>query len=100
MLSETVIEPNKHEVSEQVMHGSFVAGDSIGRAKLRLLPSGRYRITLKGSDAKGRSVSEQTEFILFGKGDKKPPVASYMAGRRKPFVYREKESRIYFWNIP
>ncbi|MDD4404270.1 MAG: alpha-2-macroglobulin family protein [Parabacteroides sp.] len=77
MLSETVIEPNKPEVSEQVMHESFVAGDSIGRAKLRLLPSGRYRITLKGSDAKGRSVSEQTEFILFGKGDKKPPVASH-----------------------
>lgn len=76
-LKETETEPNKLAVAEQVMQGDFVEGDSIGRAKLRTLSSGRYRIVLKGSDKKGRPVSEQTEFILYGKGDKKPPVASH-----------------------
>ena len=67
-------DPGKLPVVRQVISGKFNAGDSIGSSLLRKLPSGRYRIELKGSDSKNRTVTEQSEFILYGTGDKKPPV--------------------------
>lgn len=67
-----------YEVDKQVATGTFTTNEPIGQNVFSPLPSGRYRLLLQAKDNKGRLVKEQTDFILYGKHDKRPPVFSHI----------------------
>lgn len=61
----------------KLAEGSFTTGRPLSRNLLSRLPSGLVRLRLQATDGKGRTVSEQQDFILYGRKDKRPPVCSH-----------------------
>ncbi len=77
-LSDDEADNETHEVDKQMASGSFTSGKEIDRSVLRKLPSGRYRITLKASDLKGRPASTERDFIIYSLHDSKPPIKTHI----------------------
>lgn len=71
---------------KQVASGSFVSSQAISPTVFSQLPSGRYRILVEAKDNLGRTCKSQSDFILYGKNDKRPPVFSHT------WVLKEKTS--------
>jgi hypothetical protein len=57
--------------------GSFTTGLPLSRDVLARLPSGNLRLRLSATDSKGRTVSEQQDFVLYSRHDKRPPIFSH-----------------------
>ena len=66
-----------YQTGRQVASGTFVGGEAIDPKIFRDLPSGRYRLCMETKDSKGRSSENQSDFILYGKEDSRPPVFSH-----------------------
>lgn len=62
---------------KQVAAGDFTSGKEISPAIFSQLPSGRYRISVEAKDSQGRPSKNQSDFILYGKNDKRPPVFTH-----------------------
>lgn len=60
-----------------VASGDFTSGKEISPATFSSLPSGRYRILVEAKDSQGRPSKNQSDFILYGKSDKRPPVFTH-----------------------
>lgn len=66
-----------YQEGKQVASGSFTSGKEISPAIFSQLPSGRYRILVEAKDSQGRPCKNQSDFILYGKNDKRPPVFTH-----------------------
>ena len=66
-----------YKEGKQVASGSFTSGKEISPAIFNPLPSGRYRILVEAKDSQGRPSKNQSDFILYGKNDKRPPVFTH-----------------------
>ncbi len=66
-----------YKEGKQVASGSFTSGKEISPAIFSQLPSGRYRILVEAKDSQGRQSKNQSDFILYGKNDKRPPVFTH-----------------------
>ena len=66
-----------YKEGKQVASGSFTSGKEICPAIFSQLPSGRYRILVEAKDSQGRQSKNQSDFILYGKNDKRPPVFTH-----------------------
>ena len=66
-----------YQEGKQVASGSFTSGKEISPAIFNPLPSGRYRILVEAKDSQGRQSKNQSDFILYGKNDKRPPVFTH-----------------------
>ena len=66
-----------YKEGKQVASGSFTSGKEISPAIFNPLPSGRYRILVEAKDSQGRQSKNQSDFILYGKNDKRPPVFTH-----------------------
>lgn len=66
-----------YQEGKQVASGSFTSGKEISPAIFTPLPSGRYRILVEAKDSQGRPSKNQSDFILYGKNDKRPPVFTH-----------------------
>lgn len=66
-----------YQEGKQVASGSFTSGKEISPAIFSQLPSGRYRILVEAQDNQGRQSKNQSDFILYGKNDKRPPVFTH-----------------------
>lgn len=66
-----------YQEGKQVASGSFTSGKEISPAIFNPLPSGRYRILVEAKDSQGRPSKNQSDFILYGKNDKRPPVLTH-----------------------
>lgn len=66
-----------YQEGKQVASGSFTSGKEISPAIFNPLPSGRYRILVEAKDSQGRPSKNQSDFILYGKNDKRPPVFTH-----------------------
>ena len=66
-----------YQEGKQVASGSFTSGKEISPAIFSQLPSGRYRILVEAKDSQGRQSKNQSDFILYGKNDKRPPVFTH-----------------------
>lgn len=66
-----------YQEGKQVASGSFTSGKEISPAIFNPLPSGRYRILVETQDSQGRPSKNQSDFILYGKNDKRPPVFTH-----------------------
>ncbi len=62
---------------KQVASGNFTSGKEISPAIFSQLHSGRYRILVEAKDSQGRPSKNQSDFILYGKNDKRPPVFTH-----------------------
>ncbi|MDD2954311.1 MAG: alpha-2-macroglobulin family protein, partial [Parabacteroides sp.] len=62
---------------KQVASGNFTCGKEISPAIFSQLPSRRYRILVEAKDSQGRPSKNQSDFILYGKNDKRPPVFTH-----------------------
>ncbi|WP_165154779.1 alpha-2-macroglobulin [Parabacteroides sp. ZJ-118] len=62
---------------KQVASGNFTSGKEISPAIFNALSSGRYRILVDAKDSQGRQSKNQSDFILYGKSDKRPPVFTH-----------------------
>lgn len=69
--------PNIFQEGRQLVSGNFTSGQPIAPTLFSQLPSGRYRILLEAKDKKGRPAKNQSDFILYGKDDKRPPVFTH-----------------------
>lgn len=67
-----------YSVEKQIAVGSFTAGKQLAAEPFRTLPSGRYRIEAKATDAHGKEVTTEQDFILYGSDDACPPVFSHL----------------------
>ncbi|MDR1743877.1 MAG: hypothetical protein LBR48_08710 [Dysgonamonadaceae bacterium] len=62
-------------VRTQISQGNFTTGEQKAlQAKLKTLPSGKYRIELQSKDDYGNPVNAQKDFVLYAYDDKKPPL--------------------------
>lgn len=62
-------------ILKEVTTGSFRTGEQGDlRSKLKTLPSGKYRLSVKAIDDKGNKVEEKRDFVLYSYDDKKPPI--------------------------
>lgn len=66
-----------YQEGKQVASGSFTSGKEISPAIFNPLPSGCYRILVEAKDSQGRPSKNQSDFILYGKNDKRPPVFTH-----------------------
>lgn len=66
-----------YQEGKQVASDSFTSGKEISPAIFNPLPSGRYRILVEAKDSQGRQSKNQSDFILYGKNDKRPPVFTH-----------------------
>ena len=66
-----------YQEGKQVASGSFTSGKEISPAIFNPLSSGRYRILVEAKDSQGRQSKNQSDFILYGKNDKRPPVFTH-----------------------
>ena len=66
-----------YKEGKQVASGSFTSSKEISPAIFNPLPSGRYRILVEAKDSQGRQSKNQSDFILYGKNDKRPPVFTH-----------------------
>lgn len=66
-----------YQEGKQVASGNFTSGKEISPAIFSQLPSGRYRILVEAQDSQGRPSKNQSDFILYGKNDKRPPVFTH-----------------------
>ena len=81
-LIELIDNPDQRHKSDlqegkDVASGSFTTDQAIDPAVFKALPSGRYRLAFSAKDEKGRVCKNFTDFILYGKDDKRPPVFSH-----------------------
>ncbi|MDR3061222.1 MAG: alpha-2-macroglobulin, partial [Dysgonamonadaceae bacterium] len=60
-----------------IVSGNFVSGEKINVDILKKMQSGRYRMTVKSNDDKGREISENFPFLLYSVKEKRPPVVMY-----------------------
>lgn len=60
----------------EVSSGEFLSGDELGASLFKPLASGRYRLLVSSKDNYGTIVTDSTEFVLYSKDDKRPPVFS------------------------
>ncbi|MFV0417579.1 MAG: alpha-2-macroglobulin family protein [Dysgonomonas sp.] len=66
---------DKDSIQSKVSEGLFKTGDQPElKAKLKTLPSGKYKLKVKAQDDKGNDVNEEKDFTLYSYTDKKPPV--------------------------
>ncbi len=66
-----------YQEGKQVASGNFTSGKEISPAIFSQLPSGRYRVLVEAKDSQGRPSKNQSDFILYGKNDKRPPVFTH-----------------------
>lgn len=66
-----------YQEGKQVASGNFTSGKEISPAIFSQLPSGCYRILVEAKDSQGRPSKSQSDFILYGKNDKRPPVFTH-----------------------
>ncbi len=57
--------------------GDFSTDKKLNTGVFANLPSGRLRLTMNAKDSKGRAVEEKTDFVLYSKQDKRPPVFTH-----------------------
>ncbi|MEG1544158.1 MAG: alpha-2-macroglobulin family protein [Tannerellaceae bacterium] len=98
-------ETEEKNVGKPVVEGSFTTDRPFDSAIFAKLPSGRYRICLTSVDSKGRTVTEQEDFILYSKHDKRPPIITPMwlvderttclPGEEASFVFGTSEKKAY-----
>ncbi|MDH6306643.1 uncharacterized protein YfaS (alpha-2-macroglobulin family) [Parabacteroides sp. PF5-5] len=69
---------NVYKEGKEVAHGTFSTRKAFDKNIFARVPSGRYRICLTAKDSKGRTITEQQDFILYSKQDKRPPVFSHI----------------------
>lgn len=65
---------DRYKVSKQVATGTFTTENAIPSSVFSPLPAGRYRLEVKSKDKSGRDVSADSDFILYSRSDKRPPV--------------------------
>jgi hypothetical protein len=104
LLEKTEADAGYKEV-RKLAEGSFTSGQSLGRGILTRLPSGNVRLHLSATDSKGRTVSEQQDFILYSRRDKRPPVFSHtwlltdknecMPGEEAEIVFGTSDREVY-----
>ena len=62
---------------KQITAGHFTSGQTIDSSLLASLASGRYRLYVKANDNQGRPSESQTDFILYSRTDKRPPIFTH-----------------------
>lgn len=62
------------KINKEVASGNFSTGQAIPNSVFRTLVSGRYRLEVKAADRNGKEITTDTDFILYDKKDKRPPV--------------------------
>lgn len=67
----------QYKIDKEVLSGQFSAPDSISVSAWKNLPSGRYRIIAKAPDSKGNEVTDERNFVLYSKDDKRSPILTY-----------------------
>jgi uncharacterized protein YfaS (alpha-2-macroglobulin family) len=72
-----LLEDKSLEILQTLATGKFTSEEPLEKKLLAGLPSGRLRLLVSAKDSKGRLVEEEQDFVLYGKGDKRPPVASH-----------------------
>lgn len=95
----------RYEAGNQVASGNFSTGGPIETSVFRSLPAGRYRLEVTTKDQAGQTVNGQTDFILYGRHDKRPPVfsptwliqekTSCLPGEEAVFVFGTSEKEAY-----
>lgn len=65
---------DRYKIDKLIKVGNFITGDEISPTVFRNLPAGRYRLEVKSTDAKGKEVSANQDFVLYTRQDKRPPV--------------------------
>lgn len=68
----------QYNEDRQAVNGTFATDLAIDKEIFAKLPAGRYRIKLEAKDTKGRKVTDQKDFILYSKRDKRPPVFTHI----------------------
>lgn len=79
-----------------VLEGEFRSNEKIPASTFASIPAGRYRLKLKSVDNNNRPVEYETNFILFDKDDKRPPIhtsiwieeSTYQAAPGEEITYR------------
>lgn len=73
----TIFGTEKFNINKEVASGNFSTSQPIVAPAFRNLPSGRYRIEVKVTDSKQSEVTAESDFILYDRKDKRPPVFSH-----------------------
>ncbi len=73
-------EPKEREKPKEIKEldqGLFSTDKPIQNSVFVRLPSGNLRIKLTAKDSKGRTITQDQDFILYSKRDKRPPVFTH-----------------------
>ena len=66
-----------YKIDKEIATGNFTTKEAIGPATFRNLPSGRYRLVANTVDQSKKTVSAESDFILYDRQDKRPPVFTH-----------------------
>lgn len=104
-LPENDFEQTRYETGKSVASGNFTTEQPIPTSVFRSLPSGRYRVEVTSKDKAGQIVKGETDFILYDRHDKRPPVfsptwlinqpTSCLPGEEAEFVFGTSEKEAY-----
>lgn len=62
-------------IHRQLLQGNFETGEQAElKSKLKVLPSGKYRIRLLTKDDRGNDITAGHDFVLYDYSDKRPPL--------------------------
>lgn len=96
---ELYILDDRDSIQTKILNGLFKTGNQPElKAKLKTLPSGKYKLKVKAQDDKGNDVSEEKNFILYSYADKKPPVKTneWFVQKNTSFGKGEKSAEIIY----
>ena len=74
---EDVYGREKYSINKEVASGTFTTKEPIAASAFSNLSSGRYRLEVKAADQHGKTVTAESDFILYDRKDKRPPVFSH-----------------------
>jgi len=90
---------------ETLAKGVFQTGKPLAKEVFAKLPSGRLRICISAKDSKGRTITEEQDFVLYSKKDKRPPVfmhtwmltenISYLPGEKAEIIFGTSDKDAY-----
>lgn len=73
----TIFGTEKFNINKEVASGNFSTSQPIATSAFRNLSSGRYRMEVKAADQNKSEVTAESDFILYDRKDKRPPVFTH-----------------------
>ena len=96
---------DRYSIDKQIRVGTFQSDKPLPSELFRTLPSGRYRIEVKATDANGQEVATEKDFILYASDDPCPPVFRHqwliekrtecLPGEEAEFVFGTSDRDVY-----